>query len=101
MLDAADPTKVTFTPPRNYTDGDIGYRLTIRSKEAPAAAVILNVTVKNETDPTKKTMEDFMQELIKMQQENQQKIDELQDQINSIGSADTGTISSDGAGENP
>ena len=58
----------TFTPPRNYTDGDLGYRLTIYSREAPAAAVTLNIVVKNETDPTKKTLEDFMQEMLRMQQ---------------------------------
>ena len=69
-LDAGNPASVTFTPPRNYTDGDLGYRLTISSKEAPAAAVVLNIVVKNETDPTKKTMEDFMQEMLRMQQEN-------------------------------
>lgn len=67
-LDANDPANVTFTPPRNYTDGDLGYRLTISSKEAPAAGVVLNIVVKNETDPTKKTLEDFMQELLRAQQ---------------------------------
>lgn len=66
-LDAGDPASVTFTPPRNYTDGDLGYRLTISSKEAPAAAVVLNIVVKNETDPTRKTMEDLMQEMLRAQ----------------------------------
>ena len=68
-LNADDPANVTFTPPRNYTDGDLGYRLTIYSREAPAAAVTLNIVVKNETDPTKKTLEDFMQEMLRMQQQ--------------------------------
>lgn len=83
-LEAENPANVTFTPPRNYTDGDMGYRLTIRSREASAAAVVLNITVKNEADPTKKTIEDFMREMIRIQQENEQKMREMQNRIDGL-----------------
>ncbi len=85
-----DPGNVVFLPPRNYTDGDLGYRLTVYSKESSAAAVVLNITVKNEVDPTKKTIEDFMQEMIRIQQENEQRMKEMQEQIDSMSAADTG-----------
>ena len=88
-LDTNDPGNVVFLPPRNYTDGDLGYRLTIYSKESSAASVVLNITVKNETDPTKKTMEDLMQEMLRMQQENEQKMREMQNQLNSVSAAGT------------
>ena len=35
----------------------------------------------NETDPTKKTIEDFMQEMLRIQQENQEKMRQMQEQI--------------------
>ena len=98
-LEAEDPANVTFAPPRNYTDGDMGYRLTVRSREAPAAAVVLNITVKNEADPTKKTIEDFMREMIRIQQENEQRMKEMQNQIDSLNAAGADLGGTEGTGE--
>ncbi len=67
-FDASDTRNIVFTPPRNYTDGSLSYRITIRSREANAAAVVVNVTVANETDPTKKSLEYLAQFTAQTQQ---------------------------------
>ena len=56
-FNASDKGDVYFSPPRNYTDGSLSYRITIRSREANAASVVVNVTVANETDPIPKELE--------------------------------------------
>ena len=80
-FDTSDPARIVFTPPCNYTESSLCYRVTIRSREATALSIVVNVTVSNETDPTKKTIEDFMQEMLRIQQENQEKMRQMQEQI--------------------
>ncbi|MBE6070308.1 MAG: hypothetical protein E7211_21840, partial [Clostridium lundense] len=57
----------TFVPPGNYTDSVQSYRITVVSKENPAASVVLYISVSSEPDPTKKSQEELSQELIDAQ----------------------------------
>ena len=46
-----------FTPPRNYTGDKLTYRLTVSSRENPAVAVTLDITVRSEANPLDPAME--------------------------------------------
>lgn len=46
-----DDETVKFTPPRNYTENIMSYRIVIASKEAENACVTINVHVRNEENP--------------------------------------------------
>ena len=46
-----------FTPPRNYTGDKLTYRLTVSSRENPAVAVSLDITVRSEENPLDPALE--------------------------------------------
>lgn len=54
-----DRTPYVFTPPRNYTNGSLSYRIVVSSNESGAAAVTVNVTVRSEADPIQAAIDDL------------------------------------------
>ena len=65
--------KVTFTPPRNYTLGAVGYRIVITAKEAENVRLTLDIVVESEEDPVTQQLAAFEQ--TKQQIREQQAID--------------------------
>ena len=92
--------EITFTPPRNYTDKSMQYKIKVASSESASSSIVINIAVKNESNPVTEQLEALSRTI------EAEKLENLQRQINEMNSMSgfgmdmaAGSGESAGAGE--
>ena len=85
--------EIVFAPPRNYTDKSMVYQIRVASSESASTEMMIIITVKNESDPVAKQLEELSKII------EAEKLENLQRQISEMNSAGFGAGMSAGDGE--